>query len=254
VGVDQDQQARAALVGASLLSARTERALLSAAVIALFVIGYFAIGRSIRPESAHDLATAWDRRIPFVAWTVWIYLWLFPASLLPLFVVRCPRLFRRTIAAYTIVIVVSLAVFAAYPVTSGHLREAAGTLDADSVSPWAVLTVYRLDPPLNLFPSLHLSIALLAALSAWTASRLYGVLTGVGVVLVAISICTVKQHVLADAVGAFVLSGIVYAAVLRPYVPVSGAATAYGWRGAAAYAAFTALAYAGFVAAFLLRG
>ena len=254
MGLDQDQQARDPLGGASLLSGRTERALLSAAVIALFVTGYFAIGRGVAPETAHDLTTAWDLKIPFVAWTVWIYLWLFPAALLPLFVVRCPRLFRRTIAAYTIVIVVSLAVFATFPVTSRHLREAAGALDAARLSPWAVLTLYRLDPPLNLFPSLHLSIALLAALSAWTASRLYGTLTGVGVVLVAISICTVKQHVLADAVGALVLSGVVYAGVLRPYAPAPGVVTAYGWRGPAAHAALTALVYAGFVAAFLLRG
>lgn len=252
--MDQDQQARDPLGGASLLSEKTERALLSAAVIALFVTGYFAIGRSIRVEAAHDLTTAWDLGIPFVAWTVWIYLWLFPAALLPLFTVRCMRLFRRTIVAYTIVIALSLAVFVAFPVTSRHLREAAGALDAGRLTPWAVLTVYRLDPPLNLFPSLHLSIALLSALAAWTASRVYGALAGVGVVLVAISICTVKQHVLADAAGAFVLAGVVYGSVLRPYVPAPGAATAYGWRGAAAYAAFTALAYAGFIAAFLLRG
>jgi PAP2 superfamily protein len=254
VGLDQDQPARAALGRAPLLNARAERALSSAAVIALFVTGYFAIGRSIRPGSAHDLTTTWDRRIPFAAWTVWIYLWLFPASLLPLFVVRCPRLFRRTIAAYAIVIVASLAVFAAFPVTSERLRASAGTLDAGRLSPWAVGALYRLDPPVNLFPSLHLSIAAIAALSAWTASRGYGATLGTGVVLVAISILTVKQHVLADAVGALLLAGTVYAAVLRPYAPAPGVDPAYGWRGPAAYAALALCVYAGFVAAYLLHG
>src|SRR5262249_49502608 len=157
----------------------------------------------------------------------WIYLWLFPAALLPLFVVRCPCLFRRTIAAYAIVLVASFAVFAAYPVTSEGLRADAGALDRSRLSPWAVLTLYRLDPPVNLFPSLHLSIAVLAALSAWTASRVYGAIAGAGVVLVAISILTVKQHVLADAAGAAVLSGIVYAAVLRGYAPTPGVDPAF---------------------------
>ncbi|HEX4823278.1 MAG TPA: phosphatase PAP2 family protein [Candidatus Polarisedimenticolaceae bacterium] len=251
--MDQGEQARAALGGAPLLRAGTERALLSAAVIALFVTGYFAIGHAIAPESAHDLTSAWDRRIPFVDWTVWIYLWLFPASLLPLFVVRCPRLFRRTIVAYALVIAASLAVFAAYPVTSAHLRESAGPLDTSRLSPWAVATIYRLDPPVNLFPSLHLSIALLAALSAWIASRVYGAAIGAGVVLVAISILTVKQHVLADAAGALVVAGLAYVAVLRTYRPAPGVVPAYGWRGPAAYAGLTLAVYAGFVAAFLLR-
>jgi hypothetical protein len=239
---------------ASVLRLRHERALLTAGVVALFVLGYFTIGGRVPPERALSLATAWDARIPFVPETVWIYLWLFPASLLPLFLIRCPRLFRRTIAAYAIVIAVSLAVFAAFPVTSRELRADASRLDTDRFSPWAVAALYRLDPPYNLFPSLHLSVAALAALSAWTARPLYGALVGAGVVLVAVSILTVKQHFLADAAGGLLLAGAVHAAVVRPYVPSAGFAPAYGWRGPAAYAALMALVYAGFAAAFLARG
>jgi hypothetical protein len=237
--MDEDQQARATLGGASVLRSWLERAALTAGVVALFVLGYFAIGTHVRPASAHALAAAWDAKIPFVAGTVWIYLWLFPASLLPLFLVRCPRLFRRTIVAYALVIAASLIVFAAFPVTSRELRESAGPLDRNTLSPWAVATLYRLDPPYNLFPSLHLSVAALAAMSAW---------------MVAVSVLTVKQHFIADAAAGLVLAAAAYAFVLRPYRPEPGRRRAYGWQGPAAYAGLMALVYAGFVAAFLFRG
>lgn len=239
---------------APVLSEPAERALLASAVITLFVAGYFTIGTSMSPDRAHTLGTAWDARIPFLPRTIWIYLWLFPASLLPLFLLRCRRLFRRTIVAYALVIAVSLATFAVFPVTAAELRVPAGSLDTGRLSPWAVATVYRLDPPYNLFPSLHLAVAALAALSAWTASRVYGAVVGAGVVLIAISITTVKQHFIADGVAALALSLAAYVAVLRPYRPRPGAPAAYGWRGPAAYAVLMALVYAGFVAAFLSRG
>jgi membrane-associated phospholipid phosphatase len=221
--------------------------------VALFVAGYFGIGLHVRPSAARELRLAVDARIPFVAETIWIYLWLFPAALLPLFLIRCRGLFRRTIAAYAIVIAASLAVFAAYPVTSRELRADPSLLELDRVSPWVVSVLYRLDPPYNLFPSLHLSVAALAALSAWKASRAYGAAVAVGVVLIAVSICTVKQHFVLDGVGGLALAGGAYAAVLRPYAPPHDTEPAYGWRGPAAYLVLMVLVYAGFVVAFCAR-
>jgi len=226
------------------------RALATIGVAAFFIAGYFGVGRIVDPAAAHELGTALDRRIPFLATSVWVYLGLFPTSCLPLFVVRCPRLFRRTLLAYTLAIAASLVVFVAFPVTSHTLRADAASLDVTRPSPWAVALLYRLDPPVNLFPSLHLSIAALAALSAWTARRSYGVFAGAGVALIATSICTVKQHFVLDGLGGAVLAAVVYAAVLRPYAPEPGSDPSYGWRGPAAYAGCLIVFYAGFWAAF----
>jgi hypothetical protein len=219
-------------------------------VIALFVAGYFAVGRAVDPARARELSTALDRKIPFVARTVWIYLAVFPASLFPLFVVRGRALFRRTIAAYAAVIVVSLAAFVLVPVTSVGLREDAARLDLHRFSTWAVATLYRIDPPVNLFPSLHLSIAALASLSAWKASRTFGAAGFAGVAAIAASICTVKQHFIADGAGGLALAGVAYAAILRAHPRAAGGQDAYGPRGAAAFVAFVALlavgSYVGF--------
>jgi membrane-associated phospholipid phosphatase len=199
-----------------------ERAALTAGVAAFFVTGYFGIGRTIDPARARDLATALDRRIPFVASAVWVYLAMFPAALSPLLVVRCPRLFRRTVAAYGVAIAASLIVFAALPVTSAGLRADSARLDTGALSPRVVSLLYGLDPPFNSFPSLHLSIATLAALSAWKAGKLNGWAAAAGVFAIGVSVVAVKQHFVLDAAGGLILAALIYAVVVLPYEPTSG--------------------------------
>ncbi len=237
---------------AAVLTGRAvPRAALTIGIVLFFLTGYFGIGRYVDTDSARDLGTTLDRRIPFIAASVWVYLWVFPASLLPLFVVRCDRLFRRTILAYGIAIAVSLIAFAAFPVTSLALRVDPATLDVTHPSAFAVALLYRLDPPVNLFPSLHLSIATLAALSAWKAKRSYGALALGGAALIAVSISTVKQHFVLDGLGGAALAAVIYAFVLRSYAPEPGTDPAFGWRGPAAYLSLLIAVYAGLSAAFV---
>jgi membrane-associated phospholipid phosphatase len=223
-----------------------ERAVLTVSLVIFFITGYFGVGISRKPEEARELATALDARIPFMARSVWIYLLIFPSALLPLFVVRCRRLFGRTAVAYAIAITISLFCFTFFPVTSLGLRADAAMLDLTRASDWAVATLYSIDPPYNLFPSLHLSIAVLAAFSVWKASRLYGVVTFVTLVFIGVSVCTVKQHVVLDAVGGVALGALVSFFVLRPYRPQAGVEPAYSWRGPLLYIAFLVLVYTGF--------
>ena len=224
-----------------------ERLAATAGLVTFFIVGYFGVGRSISSAMTFDMATSLDRRIPFIAQSVWIYFWVFTAALIPLFVVKCPRLFRRTVLAYGLVIAISLICFKAYPATSTSLRAAGAVLDVSSPSNWAVSVLYSLDPPYNLFPSLHLSLALLAAFSAWKAKRLYGV----GVGLVAVAVCTVKQHVLVDVLGGAVLASLSGGLIIGTYRAKRGVTPAYGWRGLELYVGLLVLAYAGIYAAYL---
>jgi membrane-associated phospholipid phosphatase len=228
---------------ASLLTgSRAERAWLTLSVAGLFVAGYFGVSATVSPARARTLGTAIDASIPFVAGTVWLYLLVFPASLLPLFVVRSQTLFRRAMAAYAVAIAASLVLFAAIPVTSVGLRVDPASLDRRQFSSWAVAQLYAIDPPFNLFPSLHLSIATLSALAAWKARRLWGAVALGGVSLIAISIATVKQHFVVDALGGALLAGIVYAAILAPYAPGEDGDPAFRWPGPAAFLVLVAAA------------
>ncbi len=221
-------------------------------MVALFVGSYFGAGRAIDPARARELATPLDAMIPFVPWTIHVYLWIFPASFLPAFIVRSRRLYRRVLAAYAIAIAVSVIVFAAWPVTSAALRADPAKLDPARFTDWCLRTVYRLDTPLNLFPSLHLSIAALAAGALWKARRAYGAVALVAVGAISVSICTVKQHFVLDGIGGLVLGAAIYAAILRPFRPNPAEGRLdYAWPGVLFYLAFQGLMYVVFLALFL---
>jgi membrane-associated phospholipid phosphatase len=227
-----------------------ERIALTVGVALLFFSGYFAVGLATVPAKAHEFSTSFDKRIPFIARSVWIYLWSFSASIVPLCFIRCPRLFRRASVAFAIVIGVSLFCFTAVPVTALHLRVDPAQLNAAGPSYWAVSAIYSLDPPYNLFPSLHVSITALAAIAVWKANRRYGTALFICLGLVAISVCTTKQHFLLDALGGLTLAGIVGGLILGPYHR-RGAAASYSWRGPASYLASLVLMYLAFYSAYL---
>jgi hypothetical protein len=229
-----------------------ERAVLTVSLIVFFIAGYFGIGLSRTPDQARELKIFLDDKIRFIASSVWIYLLIFPSALIPLFVVRCQRLFRRTAVAYAAAISFSLICFAVFPVTSARLRVDQTSLDLTRASDWAVATLYSIDPPYNLFPSLHLAIAVLAAFAAWQAARSYGAAAFVTLVFIGVSVCTVKQHVVLDAVSGIALGALVAALLLRPYRPDAGVEPAYSWRGLLLYVVFLVLVYTSFYLVYMI--
>ena len=229
-----------------------ERAFLTVSLTIFFIAGYFGIGLSRAPDQARELKIFLDDKIPFIARSVWIYLLIFPSALIPLFVVRCRRLFRRTAIAYAAAISFSLICFTVFPVTSARLRMDQASLNLTRASDWAVATLYSIDPPYNLFPSLHLAIAVLAAFAAWKAARVYGAAAFVTLVFIGVSVCTVKQHVVLDAIGGIALGALVAAVLLRPYRPDAGVEPAYSWRGLLLYVVFLLLVYTGFYLTYLI--
>ena len=232
--------------------ARTVAARLAVAVgifIALF-LAYNVVARILGPGRAHSLRTPLDDSIPFVPQTVYLYSAVYTAMLLPLFTIRCPDLFRRAVLAYLVVIAVSLVCFAAYPVTAIGFRPADATIDTTSFYGWGVRLTYAVDPPYNLFPSLHLSIAVTAAIAAWKARPAFGVMAGAIATGIGVSITTMKQHFVADGVGALLVSVTVWALLLRPYVRDPDGRSAWSWRGPLSYLAFHASVYAALYAAY----
>lgn len=224
-----------------------------AALLLLYAAGgYFGVAAAVDPASARGLATAWDARIPFVPASIYLYALVYPMILLPLFVVAGESLFRRVAWAYFGIVTACLACFALYPVSAEPLRPPLDGLDASRFHVWGLRLAYRLDPPVNLFPSLHLAGATIAALSAWKARRAYGVLAGAVVLPVAVAVCTVKQHYWLDAAAGVALAGAVYAALLHRYEPPAGEPRARGWRSLLAFAAFVATLYAALYATFRL--
>jgi hypothetical protein len=224
---------------------RVERVAIAVVLAAAWTVGYQLIGRAIDPRRAVSLRTPLDAAIPFVPETIFLYGLVYGAALYPLFVVRSLPLLRRAALAYALVIGGSLLCFGLFPVTCAGLRPPLAAVDPRTLCGWGVRLVYDLDPPVNLFPSLHVGLAAIGALVAWRADRRAGALAVLIVLLTIVSITTVKQHYLVDAVAALLLVWLVHRRVLRDWTPPAGdGPLAYSWRGPAAYVVFQAGLYA----------
>lgn len=183
-----------------------ERAAWGIGLFVLWAVGYFSVGNAAVALPARDLGTPLDRAVPFFGWSVWVYLAGLPMMAAPLFGLRCPDLLRRTAQAYTRVIAASLACFVLFPSTSASLRADADPDGIDPVSGWVLRMLHAIDPPTNLFPSLHVSLCALAAFSMAEATPRARPAWLACLALVAVSTCTLKQHVLADVLGGLALA------------------------------------------------
>ncbi len=215
--------------------------------------GYYAVGLAGPPGAGAALYTPIDGAIPFAPAFMYGYEAVYTALLYPLFTVRCQRLFRRVALGYFAVATACVAVWLAFPVSAASLRGDVTTLDMTVFHEWGVRTNYALDPPLNCFPSLHQAIAVLAALCAYKARPLFGLLGLGGASVVFVSICAVKQHYFLDGVAGTVLAVAVYLTLLHGYDREAGPAArvAYTWRGPACYLALHLTVVAAFWAVFL---
>ena len=70
------------------------------------------------------------------------------------------------------------------------------------------------------------------------------------VLLIAVSVSTVKQHFLVDGVAGAGLACAAYAVIIRPYGRVPVEESAYGWSGPLLYLVFHGLVYSTAYAAF----
>jgi len=163
-------------------------------------------------RQARDLATPLDSAIPFFDWTVWIYLAALPLIAAPLFALHAEAAFHRAARTYALVLLASFACFAGMPISARSLRETAAVAEPADLTARALLALRRIDPPCNLFPSLHVS---LSALSCWSMAdaqpRLRRVFRAT-LTFICLSVATTKQHLVLDVVGGLCLARAVRAA------------------------------------------
>ncbi len=231
-----------------------ERFALVVGLIVLCFVGYYAIGLTTDPRQAISLRTPLDDAIPFVPESIWIYASVYVAMLFPAFVVQSRALFRRVVVAYAIVVAVSLAGFVLVPVSSLEFRPDFTGVEPTRFVEWGLKTNFALDPPVNLFPSLHLGATTVAALAALRAHPKVGRLALLALAAIAVSICTVKQHYwldgaagLAVGAGAWWLGSRGYHAAADPEPLASPS-----WRGPLAFVALYVAIFASLYLAYRL--
>jgi membrane-associated phospholipid phosphatase len=161
---------------------------------------YFGIGRLHLTRSTELLRTRLDDAIPFWPWTAWCYLPFYAGVfLLSIAGIRRRSLFKRAVAAVFVVMSIGalghIFIGAEYPRPILHPPY-------PDISAWFLASVQRIDPPGNVFPSLHVAhTTMLALILIKDRPRL-----GAVALAMALSTLTTKQHFLADVVSGYALA------------------------------------------------
>jgi membrane-associated phospholipid phosphatase len=166
-------------------------------------------------QHAKDVTTPLDAAIPFLGWTVWIYLSGIALIVMPVFVLG-DNGFRGAALSYALTHVGSFACFAVMPVSSAHLRESADTGNYFTLTAWAIRVLYDVDPPYNLFPSLHVSLSTLACWSMAAAHRRWRCVFVTAICLISVSALTTKQHLVLDVMGGLALAWAMHVLISFP--------------------------------------
>jgi hypothetical protein len=192
------------------------------AVVGLFI--YEVLGRTDLGRSPTLLMTPIDRAIPLVPWTAWFYE-PFYVSIFFIGVIgfRSRFLYNRTLICVCFNIVVAglghAFVRAEYP------RPMLPVPPPD-LSTAFLAFVYRIDPPGNVFPSLHVAHTfMISFLVSLDRPRLGRVMVGMSILLAA-STLTTKQHFIADVAAGLAMAFIARAWTLRQLARAASASSA----------------------------
>lgn len=137
-----------------------------------------------------------DDMIPFLPWSVWIYLSQF--GLLFCAIWHAPDNTTRSVAFYAMLMASAVAavIFILFPTTLPRM--------AVDGAAWKML--YALDVHGNCFPSLHAALAALAAAALVRAKGLWAVIAPLWASAIIFSALATKQHVTLDIAGGLALA------------------------------------------------
>jgi membrane-associated phospholipid phosphatase len=171
---------------------------------ALQSVVYFGVGHLHLSRSTEILRTRLDDAIPFWPWTAWCYL-PFYAGVFILAIAGLKRraLFNRAIIA--VLIVMTLGALGHIFIGAEYPRPVLHPPYAD-ISAAFLASVQRIDPPGNVFPSLHVAHTTMLSLLLIKDRPRLGLVTLAMATALALSTLTTKQHFLADVVAGYLLA------------------------------------------------
>jgi membrane-associated phospholipid phosphatase len=165
---------------------------------------YFGIGHAPLTRSTELLRTWLDDAIPFWPWTAWCYLPFYAAVfVMAIAGFRHRALFNRTARSVLLVMFVGALghtlVAAEYPRPVLHAPHA-------GFSAAFMAWVQGVDPPGNVFPSLHVAHTTMLSILLIRDRPVLGRVALVMATLLALSTLTTKQHFVADVLSGYILA------------------------------------------------
>jgi len=174
---------------------------------------YFAVGHARFARSTELLRTRLDDAIPFLPATAWLYLPFYAAIFaIALAGFQTRAYFNRALLGFAIILTVGL--FCHRFITAVYPRPVLYPPYPD-VSYAFMAWVQQIDPPGNVFPSLHVAHTSALALILHRENRRLGRVALVMAALLALSTLTTKQHFVADVISGLLLAAGARLLVLR---------------------------------------
>ena len=176
-------------------------------------VAYFGAGHLEMARSTELLRTALDDALPFWPWTAWFYL-PFYVGVFAVCIsgIRSRAILHRGCLGVLGVMLVGLAchllIPAEYPRPVLHAPY-------PDLSTAFMAAVQRIDPPGNVFPSLHVAQTSALAFILFRDRRGLGLVAIVMATILALSTLTTKQHFVADIVAGYVIAFVTRHLVLR---------------------------------------
>ena len=172
------------------------------ATAGIVCIIYFNTGEWTKDRSI-DLMTSWDRAIPLMPWTWWLYFPGYIGSLLvAVTTIRDIKIYYRILV--TILVFQVFATITYFAIPSTFPRPEA--LIQHDWSSRALIWYWSFDPPNNTLPSGHVALSTLCALSMWEDKNPVRYLVYFMTLCVVVTVHTTKQHYWVDTVAGLAMA------------------------------------------------
>jgi len=167
----------------------------------VFALVYFALGACPWSEPSYLPLTAMDHALPLMPWTLLIYLSDYAFILLVLLNLRQAEDFSHAFYRMIAGIVISFAIFLIFPTVYPRLPAPAEPFWSETFA-----YLHFLDRPTNCFPSLHVSMTLIAAASLGSMRSSWRWGAYLWALAICLSTLTTKQHYVWDVLGGMFVS------------------------------------------------
>ena len=165
---------------------------------------YFGIGHLHLNRSTEILRTRLDDAIPFWPWTAWCYLPFYAG----VFIIAIAGIKRRAVfngAVRAVLVVMSVGAVCHILIGAEYPRPVLHPPYPD-ISAAFLAAVQGIDPPGNVFPSLHVAHTTMLALILMKDRARVGLVALAMATALALSTLTTKQHFLADVLSGYALA------------------------------------------------
>ncbi|MBI2342728.1 MAG: phosphatase PAP2 family protein [Deltaproteobacteria bacterium] len=172
-----------------------------------FVAGYYGCAWLTATRASVALHIfSWEAGLPVIPAGIYGYLLPYPAIVLTYLLIRSEVCFRYFVQNIFLVLTIHFLIFLLFPTAMNRSPVPPG----HSWSLTLLRHYYTLDPPQNLFPSIHVSLPFLSTLSLWPERRWWRYVMLLATLVICVSVILIKQHYVVDVIGAIGITAVVY--------------------------------------------